>query len=148
MRTLKLLVFVMSVVGLASLLILSQPATAAPPDAPDKIDPLAQQDGVTIEKLASKDVVALGSVVSYTIKIKNDSGQAIEATLTDELPELPDGLALQTNSITTTIGTVEAQHNAVLWSGNLENGDEATILYSAIPPTTSSPKKTWKTRLF
>ncbi|HRV90869.1 MAG TPA: membrane protein insertase YidC [Anaerolineae bacterium] len=141
MRTLKLLVFVMSVVGLASLLILSQPATAAPPDAPDKIDPLAQQDGVTIEKLASKDVVALGSVVSYTIKIKNDSGQAIEATLTDELPELPDGLALQTDSITTTIGTVEAQHNAVLWSGNLENGDEATILYSAIPPTTSSPQE-------
>lgn len=121
--------------GLVSLLLLSRPATAAPPDT---IEQVAKQAGVTLEKSASSDVVALGSVVSYTIKIKNESGKAIEASLTDELPAVPDGLALQTQSITANIGTAEGQDNTVLWSGNLENGKEATILYTAIPPSTSS----------
>lgn len=138
MRTLKLLLFVVSVMGLVSLLLLSRPATAAPPDVPDAIEQIAKQAGVTLEKSANSDVVALGSVVSYTIKIKNESGKAIEASLTDELPAVPDGLALQTRSITANIGTAEGQDNTVLWSGNLENGKEATILYTAIPPSTSS----------
>ncbi|MCB9076680.1 MAG: membrane protein insertase YidC [Anaerolineaceae bacterium] len=124
--------------GLVSLLLLSRPATAAPPDVPDAIEQIAKQAGVTLEKSANSDVVALGSVVSYTIKIKNESGKAIEASLTDELPAVPDGLALQTRSITANIGTAEGQDNTVLWSGNLENGKEATILYTAIPPSTSS----------
>lgn len=141
MRALKLLFFVISVVGLVSLLVFSQPATAAPPDVPSQIEQVAQAAGVTLEKSASDDVVSLGSVVTYTILIQNDSGAAIEATLTDELPALPDGLSLQEDSITATVGTIEALNNTVLWDGTLQDGDEATILYTVVPPSTASAQE-------
>lgn len=137
MRVLKYLFFVISIVGLVSLLLFSQPATASPPDAPVTVGK-AQEAGVTLEKSVSDDRVSLGSVVTYTVTIKNDSGEAIDATLTDVLPALPDGLSLQNDSVTATVGIAEALNNSVVWTGNLESGSEATVIYTAIPPSTSS----------
>ncbi|MCB0164720.1 MAG: membrane protein insertase YidC [Anaerolineae bacterium] len=103
---------------------------------------MANEAGVTLE-ISTGDVVthSLGSVVTYTITILNEHGEAIEASLTNELPALPDGLALQGESITATVGTATGEDNTVSWSGNLENGDKATIVYTAIPPSTSSPQE-------
>lgn len=142
MRTLKLLFFIGSIVGLVGLLVFSQPAVAAQTDVPADPGPRDEQAGVTLE-ISTGDVFtySLGSIVTYTLTIINEHGEPIEATLTNELPALPDGLALQVHSITTTVGTVEGTDNTVIWSGNLENGKKATIVYTAIPPTTSSPQQ-------
>lgn len=140
MRAIKLLFFVISMVGLVGLLIFSRPA-AAQTDTPSEFDSVAETEGVTLEISASDDVVPLGSVVTYTITIENNSGEAIEATLTNALPAVPDGLALQESIITATVGTVEHADNTIFWSGTLADGDDATILYTAIPPSTAATQE-------
>lgn len=150
LEILKLLAIPLGIVGLIALLVLTRPVTAAPPDAPGSaIGHVAQSSGVTLEKVSSSETVALGQVVSYTITIKNQGAETINATLTDVIPE---GLVLQTaipatvgqtNLITATTGVAEAHDNMVSWSGSLAAGDEAVIVYHAIPPTTSSPDQTF-----
>jgi YidC/Oxa1 family membrane protein insertase len=91
-------------------------------------------DFVCIGMKASKDVVPLGQIVEYTIAITNNSSKSINPTLTDALPE---ELALQTASISATVGSPSAQNNVLSWFGSLEPGDKATIFFKAIPPTIS-----------
>ena len=139
-QLLKSLILPFVILGIISFFVLGQPATAAPPDNPDEaIEQLAQNSSVTLEKRAGSDAVALGEVVSYTVTIRNDGSETINPTMSDVLPA---GLALQTKSISATTGLVEAEGNTVFWSGSLAKGDEAVIIYEAIPPSTSSPGKT------
>ena len=139
-QAIKLLILPLLIVGAIAIVVLSQTAIAAPPDGPDSnIAHLAQKSGVTLEKTANQETVPLGQVVSYTVTIKNDNSETINPTLTDTLPE---GLALQVKTISASTGLVEARENTLLWSGSLSQGDEATILYAAIPPSTSSAGQT------
>jgi len=118
-----------------------QPATAAPSNIPARtIGNIAQEAGVTLKKVAGSDTVALGQVVPYTVTIKNEGVETINATLTDVLPE---GLVLQ-KVVSATIGTAEFhfENNTVNWSGSVAKGEEAQVFYGAIPPTTSEPGQT------
>lgn len=134
------------VIGAILSLALIQPVIAAPPDGLVTIAPVAQNAGVTLEKMASSEVVTLGQIVTYTINIKNDRDTTITPELVDELPE---GLSLltrvvegrQTTSISATLGDVKFEDRAIIWTGELEPGDEATIIYPAIPPSTSTPNQ-------
>ncbi|MBN1994567.1 MAG: membrane protein insertase YidC [Anaerolineae bacterium] len=96
--------------------------------------------GVTLEKIAGTKDVALGEVVTYTVVIKNEGAETINATLTDTLPE---GLVLQ-KVVSATLGAVEAHvnDNTLSWRGSLAQGEEASIVYGAIPPSTSTPGQT------
>jgi YidC/Oxa1 family membrane protein insertase len=136
----KSLVLPLVIIVAITLVVVSQVALAAPPDNPDRvINQLAQESGITLEKIASKETVPLGGVVSYTVTIKNDNPETVNPSLTDALPE---GLVLQTASISTTVGQVEAQGNTLLWSGSLDQDEEVNIFYEAIPPSTSTPDQT------
>ena len=131
-------VFLVALVATSALTFgLIQPVTAAAPDLPRSTIPpqVAQSAGITLEKSASMELVGLGLPVSYTLTIINDSGRATDFTLVDELP---NDLALQTASLTMTMGTPEATGNTVTWSGTLDDGETATLTYDAIPPSTSS----------
>jgi len=81
----------------------------------------------------------LGQVVSFTVTIRNDGSETVNPTLTDRMP---DDLALQTKTISATMGQAEAQGDTVSWQGNLAPGEEAIIVYDAIPPSTSDPGQT------
>ncbi len=139
---LKLLALPLAILGVILFLSRVQPVTATPPDNPGRAiggDVVQSSDVITLEKKAGAETVALGEVVSYTVSIKNSGAETVNATLTDALPE---GLVLQASSITATVGLVEAEDNTVLWSGSLAQGDEALVIYDAIPPSTSSPGQT------
>jgi YidC/Oxa1 family membrane protein insertase len=139
-KSLKLLILPVFIVGLISFLALFQPVTAAPPDR-RAANPIAQANGVTLKKEASSPTVELGQVVTYTVTVKNDGNRAIDFTLTDVMP--PGlSLALQTHSISVTLGTFDNGNNTVTWSGNLPQGQAATINYHAIPPSTTEPGQT------
>ena len=144
-NALKFLSLPLIILGIVFFLALNQPATAAPPDRPDRvIGHMAEKAGVTLEKQAGAQVVPLGQVVSYTVSIKNDGRETINATLTDALPPVPEGLALQNNAttpISATTGTVQVDGNTLVWTGSVASGEEVTLLYSAIPPTTSTPNQ-------
>jgi YidC/Oxa1 family membrane protein insertase len=131
----KSLILPVALLGLLAWVVLTPLVTAAPPNNLD-VGPVAQKSGVTLEKLPGQETVALGKVVSFTITIKNDGAETINPTLTDPLP---NGLALQTKTISATMGLVEAKDSTVFWSGELAQGDEAVIIYEAIPPSTSDP---------
>jgi YidC/Oxa1 family membrane protein insertase len=139
-KSLKLLILPLIIVGLISFLALFQPVTAAPPDR-TAASPIAQANGVTLEKKASAPTVELGQVVTYTVVVKNGSNRAIDFTLTDAMPQ-GLSLALQTHSISVTLGTFDNGNNTVTWSGNLPQGQTATIIYHAIPPSTTEPGQT------
>lgn len=136
-QNIKFLLAPLAIIGLIIFAVVSQPATAAPPTG--TINSTAQQAGITLEKEVSSDTVELGQVVTFTVTIKNDGSNTISPTLTDALP--PE-LALQTKTITATSGTVAFEENTLTWSGDLSQGDAATISYHAIPPSTSTAGKT------
>lgn len=140
-----LLLLPLIVVGVGLSIGLIRPATAAPPQAePPRVDSVVQEAGVTLEKTANPETVSLGQVVTYTILIRNDSDQAIAAELEDELPV---GLSMltqmiegrQTTSISSTVGEATFADGIITWSETLEPGQEAEVIYPAIPPSTSDP---------
>ncbi len=141
-RLLKFLALPSVLLGLIFILAVVQPAKAAPPTQGGTVGPVAQRNGVTLEKRASADTIPLGQIVTYTVTIQNDSARTINPTLTDALPELPAGLALQTGTISATTGLIQAKDNVVTWSGSLAPGEEATVVYEAIPPSTSAAGRT------
>lgn len=100
------------------------------------VNSVVQKAGVTLDKGASNKDVPLGQIVTYTVKIKNEGAETVNPIMTDALPK---GLALQTKSVSATTGVVEAKVNTVSWSGSLAQGEQAVIIYEAIPPSTSSP---------
>jgi YidC/Oxa1 family membrane protein insertase len=132
--------------GIIILLAVNQPATAAPVDTPGRvIGHIAQKAGVTLEKRAGTALVPLGQVVSFTVSIKNESTRTINPTLIDELPAVPEGLALQNsgaNEVLATSGSIETEGNTLTWTDSLAPGEEVEIVYVAIPPTTSTPDQT------
>ncbi len=132
----KLILLPLIISSAIAVVVLGRSATAAPPPGPSHLGPLAQQAGVALEKKASQQTVALGQIFSYTVTIQNKSAETVNGTLTDTLPE---GLVLQTASISATAGQVESDYNTLLWSGSLKQGEQVAILYDAIAPTTSSP---------
>jgi len=142
-KSLKLLILPFVIIGLISILALNRPVTAAPPDQPGTtvVRPVAQANGVTLEKKASSKTVQLGQVVTFTVTVKNESKKAIDFTLTDAMPE-GLALALQSHSISATLGTFDSLNNTLSWSGNLPPDQEASINYHAIPPSTTSPGQT------
>lgn len=145
MRVNQLKLFTGPLVGLGIIIALfvSQTVFAAPPaDNPPAISYVAQEAGVSLDKQASVAVAALGQSVTYTVIINNAGSNAISAEMTDELPDLVDGLSLQTDTITTTSGTTSFANNTVFWSGAVEPGQEVVITYLAIPPSTSSAGQT------
>ncbi|GAB4408438.1 MAG: hypothetical protein Fur0044_01690 [Anaerolineae bacterium] len=145
MKSLKLFILPLIIVGLISFLALFKPVVAASPDQEQAValSPVAQAGGVTLEKKASSATVPLGEVVTFTVTIKNGGNRAIDFNLTDAMPE-GLSLALQTHSISTTLGTFDNQNNTLAWSGILPQGQEATVIYHAIPPSTTEPGQTIK----
>jgi YidC/Oxa1 family membrane protein insertase len=143
-QSLKLLILPLIFISLLALFALvKQPATAAPSDNPARLIPsIAQSAGVTLEKKPSAEAVPLGHVVTYTVTIKNGGRETINPTLTDALPKPPEGLGLQSASITATVGTVQAESNTVKWSGSVGPGEEVKVSYSAIPPSIVQPGRT------
>jgi YidC/Oxa1 family membrane protein insertase len=131
------------VLGAVLLLFVNQPATAAPPDTPDIAAIQAAQSGeVTLEKRANIEQVMLGQPVTYTVTIRNEGAQAVEAELTDTLPGGMDGLVLQSGTISTTSGEAAASGNTLRWSGSIAAGEEVEVIYEAVPPTSSPPGQT------
>jgi YidC/Oxa1 family membrane protein insertase len=131
---------VLVVAAVLLILALNQPAVAAPPaQSPGGT---AQENDITLTKVASAEQVVLGQPVTYTVTIKNDKSSSVAAELTDVLPDILDGLSLQVKTITATLGSVSAENNNVVWSGDIGPGEEAVIGYQAIPPTTSSAGET------
>lgn len=142
-KKLKILFLPLVVVGVVLLLFINQPATAAPPDTlPAAKAGLAQKAGVTLEKKAGTEQVALGQPLTYTIVIKNDGPRTIEAELTDSLPGGLEGLILQNSTISETLGAAEGAGNTLRWAGSVASADQVIITYQAIPPTTSTPGQT------
>lgn len=139
-QIIKSLIVPLAILGFIAFAVLSRPATAAPPPVSPDLAQTAQTDNITLTKTASKDVVALGEVVSYTVTIQNTGTEAINPTLTDAVPV---GLVLQTRTISATIGEASAEENTLFWSGTLAGGEEARIIYSVIPPSTSDPDQTF-----
>jgi YidC/Oxa1 family membrane protein insertase len=144
-KSLRLFILPLIVIGLILFLALFKPVTAASPNqsGPTALNPVAQANGVTLEKKASSEAVPLGQVVTFTVTIKNQSNRAIDFNLTDAMPK-GLSLALQTHSISVTLGTFDNQNNTVTWSGNLSQNQAATIIYHAIPPSTAEPGETLK----
>ncbi len=130
-----LAIFVATLFLLTTVLI--KPVTAANPIPPKNSEVLhiAQAADFTLEKQGSQNEVRLGQIVTYTVKIKNDSASSQNFNLTDALPE---GLSLRTTYVTATLGTVQGEDNLITWSGSLSSGEEASLEYAAIPPSTSS----------
>lgn len=142
MQLIKSLALPLIIISVLAFLALHRPATAAPPDnAKQSANSVVQDDGVTLEKKASTGEVPLGEVVTYTVTIKNERDAAIDFNLTDQMPE-GLSLALQSHSISTTLGTFDNKNNTLTWSGNLPQGQEATIIYHGIPPSTDAPGQT------
>ncbi len=138
-KVIKLLSLLAVIGGIFLLAAVNRPATAAPPDIPKiAIGHTAKKAGITLEKQAGAEQIPLGQVVSYTITIKNSNSNTINATLVDELPSVPEGLALQTNSISATQGTFTGQDNTLVWEGDIAGGETVSIKYGAIPPSTST----------
>lgn len=139
-QSLKLLITPLAVAGFIMLLVMGQLAVAAPADNPPRsLDRVAQEAGVRLEKVSSSDTVALGQIFSYTVTVENQGAETLQATLTDVLPE---GLALQTKTVSATGGLAEAVVDTVTWSGSLAQGEEVAVTYNAVPPTTSDPDQT------
>ncbi len=137
-KVLKLLPL-LAILGGIFLLAINHSAIAAPPDIPaEAMGHTVKKAGVTLEKQASAQTVSLGQVVTYTVIIKNESGKTIQATLSDVLPLLPEGLALQKTSITATSGTFDGENNSLTWTGDVTSGEEVKLVYEAIPPSTST----------
>jgi uncharacterized repeat protein (TIGR01451 family) len=107
-KSLKLLILPLFIIGLISFLALFRPATAASPNSTESsiISPAAQANGVTLEKKAGSATVELGQVVTFTVTIKNDGNRAIDFTLTDAMPE-GLALALHSHTISATLGTLD-----------------------------------------
>lgn len=140
-QTLKLIFIPLVLIGVLVMAVVSRPVTAASPaNLSGTISHTAQAGGVTLEKTASRDTVALGEVVSYTVTIKNNGAETVNPTLTDVLPA---GLVLQSKPISATIGEVSHSGNTLLWSGKVGKGETAVIMYGAIAPSTSSPDQTF-----
>lgn len=143
LNVVKILSLPLVLLGIIFLAAVVRPATAAPPDTPSAvIGHVDQAAGVTLEKQASTDSIPLGQVVSYTVTIQNDGSQPVEATLTDALPEVPEGLALQSDSILVTAGDFDIEGNTLIWTGRVAPDEKVTVIYGAIPPTTSSSDQT------
>jgi YidC/Oxa1 family membrane protein insertase len=142
-KLLKLLILPLIIIGVISFLAVHQPAIAAPPDQPGKgvISPVAQANGISLDKQASAKTIQLGQVVTYTVTIKNAGQRTIDFTLTDEMPQ-GLSLALQSHSISATLGTFDNQNNTLTWSGSLPQNQTATVTYHAIPPSTAEPGQT------
>lgn len=129
-------------ISILAFLALYRPATAAPPDnAKQSTNSVVQDAGVTLEKTASANEVELGQVVTFTVTIKNESNKAIDFNLIDQMPE-GLSLALQTHSISATLGVFNNENNTLTWSGTLPQGQEAVVIYHGIPPSTDAPGKT------
>lgn len=142
MRNVKLALFTLAILAMVVVFApsLPTPAQAAPPVSAPEV--AAQDSSVLFDKTASAETVVLGHPVTYTITIQNNGSESITPQLTDQLPDILEGLSLQIKTITATVGTAEAtEHNSLLWFGTLEPGQEAVISYQAIPPTTSSAGK-------
>jgi YidC/Oxa1 family membrane protein insertase len=133
-----------ALVGVVFVLAVNPPVMAAPPDVPPATGHVVEKAGVSLDKKANVDVIPLGQAVTYTLTIKNDSQETIEASLTDTLPNVVTGLALQVNTISTTVGLAEPAGNSLNWNGSLAPGEEAIITYQAIPPTTSEAGQSLK----
>ncbi len=140
MKSLKLLVLPLVIVGLVSILALFKPVAAAPSDQEQAIalSPIAQANGVTLEKKASSATVQLGQVVTFTVTVDNQSNRSIDFELTDAMPE-GLALALHGHIISATLGTFNTANNVLSWSSNLPQGQKASIIYYGIPPSTGAP---------
>lgn len=135
----KLLPLYLGILGIIFLVVLNQPATAAPPDTPKKrVGNVAQEAGVTLEKVAGNTLVNLGLPFSYTVTIKNESATTIEPTFTDTPPKGVDGLALQESPIFVSKGQAKVSDNTLTWTGSVEPGEEVKIEYQVIAPTNST----------
>lgn len=133
------LVLLAVLVGLASLSLNQAAVAASPlPARQPVIPPLAQVAGLSLAKTVFSDTVALGQPVTYTVSLKNEQTQATDFQVVDELPA---GLSLQ-RTLFATIGISETAQNTLRWSGTLAAGEEATLSYVAIPPTTATPGQT------
>lgn len=145
MKSLKLLILPLFIVGIISFLALFKPVVAASPEQEQAtgLNTVAQSNGVMLEKKVSSTTVQLGQVVTFTVIINNKGNRAIDFNLTDAMPE-GLSLALQTHSISTTLGTYNNQNNTLTWSGTLPQGQEATVIYHAIPPSTTEAGQTIK----
>jgi YidC/Oxa1 family membrane protein insertase len=139
---LKLFFLPLFIVGAVLLLLITQPADAAPPDTPRTAAQIAQAGDVTLEKRASAEQIPLGQVVTYTVTIENSGSNTIEAELSDILPGGADGLVLQHTTISTTVGAAEAVDNSLHWTGSIAPGEEVVVTYEAIPPSTSPAGQT------
>ncbi|GAB4438005.1 MAG: hypothetical protein Kow0031_19860 [Anaerolineae bacterium] len=139
MRNVKFALLSLAVFAAAVMFVpvLPAPAQAAPPvNAPETV---VQDSPIAFDKRASAETVVLGQPVTYTITIENGGSTTVTPQLTDQLPDVLEGLALQVDTITATVGTAAAtEGNALAWSGTLEPGETAVVTYQAIPPTTSS----------
>lgn len=142
MQFIKSLAPFLVLISILAFLALYRPATAAPPDnAKRSASSVVQDAGITLEKTASAAEVPLGEIVTYTVTIKNESDKAIDFNLIDQMPE-GLSLALQTHSISATLGTFDNKNNTLTWSGTLPQGQEANVIYHGIPPSTTAPDKT------
>lgn len=142
-KSIKLFILLLVIVGLISFLALFKPVVAAPPDQEQAValSPVAQANGVTLDKKASSDTVQLGQVVTFTVTVDNQSNRAIDFNLTDAMPE-GLALALHGHIISATVGTFDTANNVLSWSGNLPQGQKASIIYYGIPPSTAAPGET------
>lgn len=143
MKSLKLLILPLLIIGLISFLGLFKPVVAASPEPeqPAALSSVAQTNGVILEKKASSNTVALGQVVTFTVTIDNGSNRAIDFSLTDAMPK-GLALALHGHIISATVGTFTTANNMLSWSGNLPPGQKADIIYYGIPPSTGAPGET------
>ncbi len=142
-KSIKLFILPLVIVGLISFLALFKPIVAASPDQEQAVvlSPVAQANGVSLEKKASSDTIQLGQVVTFTVTVDNQSNRAIDFNLTDAMPE-GLALALHGHIISATVGTFDTANNVLSWSGNLPQGQKASIIYYGIPPSTAAPGET------
>lgn len=73
----------------------------------------------------------IGSTVTYTVRLTN-SGQTpySAATFTDSLANVVDDATYNAGATTTSIGTASFSSGVLSWSGALNPGDVATIVYT------------------
>lgn len=97
---------------------------------------------VTVTKSAvptSGTVVAVGDTVTYTLRVLNDSGEAVTGTsMTDDLAGVLDDATLVSGSLTTTAGFADITDGVLTWTGDLDAGASATVTFAVTVKDTAS----------
>ncbi|MFF4189834.1 hypothetical protein [Nonomuraea sp. NPDC001831] len=93
------------------------------------------KEKLRVDKVADRTKVSVGEPVRYRIRVTNTCDRTfLDATVTDDLTDVLDNGSLA-GPIRATTGTVRRVGDTLVWTGDLDPGETATISYTVIART-------------